>query len=60
MRLKIFLLLLFVAANVGLCLGHIAIFQSNTPFAVWASLGLHLVGLLFFPYRIFYFPNPTK
>lgn len=58
MRLLLLWALLFIAANYGLALLHIAIFQSAWPFAAWASIGLHLFGLLFFPYsRVFTFPN---
>jgi hypothetical protein len=42
--------LLFVAANYGLTVAHIALFQSAWPFAAWVSIGLHIIGLLFFPY----------
>jgi hypothetical protein len=59
MRLLILWALLFVAANYGLTLVHIALFQSSWPFAAWASIALHILGLLFFPYaRVFTTQNP--
>jgi hypothetical protein len=61
MRLQIFRLLLFLAANFLLCLAHIHFFQSARPFSAWVSIGLHVVGLLFFPYaRAFNFTSKHK
>jgi len=59
MRLLILWVLLFLAANCGLCLVHIALFQSSFPFSAWASLALHVIGLIAFPYtRVFTIPQP--
>jgi hypothetical protein len=52
MRLRILRLLLFIAANFLLCLVHIHLFQSPQPFSAWVSIGLHVLGLLFFPYAL--------
>jgi hypothetical protein len=61
MRLRILRLLLFIAANFLLCLAHIHFFQSAWPFSAWVSIGLHLLGLLFFPYaRAFTFTSKHK
>ena len=51
MRLRIFRLLLFLAANFLLALGHIHLFQGPAPFTAWVSIGLHGLLLLFFPYK---------
>jgi hypothetical protein len=50
MRLQLLRLLLFLTANFLLCLAHIHFFQSTWPFSAWVSIGLHVLGLLFFPY----------
>lgn len=60
MRLLILWVLLFVAANWGLVLVHIALFQSAWPFAVWASVAVHTLGLLFFPYSRVFTPTQPK
>ncbi len=53
-RRQLLRLVLFLAANCLLYLVHVQVFQSAWPFAVWGSLGLHLLGLLFFPYSYFF------
>jgi hypothetical protein len=61
MRLRLFRVLLFIAANFLLCLAHIHFFQSARPFTAWVSIGLHVVGLLFFPYaQTFKFTSKAK
>ena len=60
MRRKIFFSLLFLGGNFLLGLVHINVFQSAVPFAAWFTIGLHIVGLIFFPYRVFFTSKPTK
>lgn len=50
MRRTLLSILLFLTLNLLLCWVHIAVFQSAWPFAAWATIGLHIVAIIFFPY----------
>lgn len=53
-RLQLLWLFLFLVANYLLSILHVQVFQSAWPLAVWGSLSMHLIVLLFFPYSLFF------
>jgi hypothetical protein len=50
MKKQILFGLLFLTLNILITQIHIWVFQSRIPFAVFVSIILHFVGLLYFPY----------
>ncbi len=57
MRKVVLFGILFAAANFMAIWGHIILFQSSWPFSSWVSFSLHVVGLLYFPYKKVFLTN---
>lgn len=46
--LKVFL---FVVVNIVLVLLHLEAFRSNIPFLAFCTAGIHIIGLILYPYK---------
>lgn len=53
MKVTLLKLLSFLLVNMMAGWVHIQLFQSHFPFVVFASITLHAIALIFFPYQTF-------
>ena len=52
-RLIILRILLFIVGNLLLLWFHIWIFKCPFPHIVWLTIIIHIIGLIYFPYKKF-------
>ena len=52
-RKQIMIIIAFLILNFLACLLHIEAFQSNLPYLVFLTLIVHILTLVFLPYRKF-------
>lgn len=48
---SVFMVMLFLAANVALFHVHVWLFQTSDPYFVFATIGAHIISLIFLPYQ---------
>jgi hypothetical protein len=51
MRKQIFFYLLFIFLNLMCIWGHAELFRTKWPFTAWVSSAIHIIVVIFFPYK---------
>ena len=60
MQKTILFIILMAVANFFIILGHIALFQSDTPKLAWLSMIVHAILVAVFPYGKIFKPKKNR